>query len=258
MAASAAAGPDAFVRTRNGVAQFAKRAPKRKVLPKQQERKPVRSLRIMSFNVRYCYNHDGTIIPERTADAINAEKPDYIAIQEIQNSNRKPIARALARETGMHLFWSNDEAILSREPPLSTETVHIANDSYKRVVQFAEFKHFIIANTHFGLTAASVANSLPIIKDAFKKYKKPILFMGDLNTGPTSANMREMQTFLTFLTPLSNVITFHGVHGKSRALIDYIAIDTNNKDAFKVVNAYVVNDRKTSDHAPVVIDIKRK
>ena len=73
--------------------------------------------------------------------------------------------------------------------------------------------------------------------------------------------MKSLRGFLSILSPQDGVRTFHGSADKGPdgkfkdVCIDYIAVDVAHAKDFSVKRASVVEDRTTSDHAPVVVEL---
>ena len=275
LAASAAAGPDAAITVDAEGVRFT--APAEPEPPAQRAAVPNGGFRLMTYNIRYCYDEVSTIVPERTAARIIAENPDFCCVNEVRDSESHPEATLLAKLTGMHKTFggndsrSNGNLILSKEKPISSETVFLKMAPSPvgwgdRYCVITEFKDFCVAVTHLDTTRegpsadvqASNAVAIATIRDTFVKYTKPVFLCGDWNTRPEWENMARFNEFLDVISPTNGVRTYHGQKASGGSVIDYISVDQGHKDDFYVANAFVVEDIVTSDHNPVIAELYRK
>ena len=275
LAASAAAGPDAAITVDAEGVRFT--APAEPEPPAQRAAVPNGGFRLMTYNIRYCYDEVSTIVPERTAARIIAENPDFCCVNEVRDSESHPEATLLAKLTGMHKTFggndsgSNGNLILSKERPISSETVFLKMAPSPvgwgdRYCVITEFKDFCVAVTHLDTTRegpsaevqASNAVAIATIRDTFVKYTKPVFLCGDWNTRPEWENMARFNEFLDVISPTNGVRTYHGQKASGGSVIDYISVDQGHKDDFYVANAFVVEDIVTSDHNPVIAELYRK
>ncbi len=275
LAASAAAGPDAAITADSEGVRFT--APAEPEPPAQRAAVPNGGFRLMTYNIRYCYDEVSTIVPERTAARIIAENPDFCCVNEVRDSESHPEATLLAKLTGMHKTFggndsgSNGNLILSKERPISSETVFLKMAPSPvgwgdRYCVITEFKDFCVAVTHLDTTRegpsaevqASNAVAIATIRDTFVKYTKPVFLCGDWNTRPEWENMARFNEFLDVISPTNGVRTYHGQKASGGSVIDYISVCQGHKDDFYVANAFVVEDIVTSDHNPVIAELYRK
>ena len=275
IAASAAAGPDATIAVEEGALQFtAAVAPEP---PAQRAEVPNGGFRLMTYNIQFCYDEVKTIIPDRTAARIIAENPDFCCVNEVRDSTAHPEATMLAKLTGMYKTFggnesgSNGNLILSRERPISSETVFLKMAPSPvgwgdRYCVIAEFKDFCVAAVHLDTTnqgpsadvQASNAVAIATIRGAFAKHTKPVFLCGDWNTRPNWENMARFNEFLEILSPTNGVRTYHGHRATGGSVIDYISVDKGHVDDFFVQNSFVVEDTFTSDHNPVLAELYRR
>ena len=275
LAASAAAGSDAAITADSEGVRFT--APAEPEPPAQRAAVSNGGFRLMTYNIRYCYDEVSTIVPERTAARIIAENPDFCCVNEVRDSESHPEATLLAKLTGMYKTFggndsrSNGNLILSKERPISSETVFLKMAPSPvgwgdRYCVITEFKDFCVAVTHLDTTRegpsaevqASNAVAIATIRDTFVKYTKPVFLCGDWNTRPEWENMARFNEFLDVISPTNGVRTYHGQKASGGSVIDYISVDQGHKDDFYVANAFVVEDIVTSDHNPVIAELYRK
>lgn len=234
---------------------------------------PKAEIKIMTYNVMHCEGMDKRLDVARTAARIRAENPDFACLQEIDRRTARvggiDEPAELARLTGLHATFAKaipfrggeyGVMILSRGKPLAVERIPLPGKE-PRVLLICEFEDCVVANSHLSVAGAAAREaSVPIIRDAFAKYGKPLFFCGDWNARPESAVLKAFGTFLRVVSDQTGR-TFHGrsemgptgeLLDKSPFCIDYIAVDRKHADLYTVVGTHVVEDRVTSDHAPVV------
>ena len=227
----------------------------------------------MSYNVCHCAGMDGKIDIARTAARIKAENPDYACLQEIDWRTARVSGvdepDELARLTGMYTTFAKaipyrggqyGVMMLSREKPLNVVQLPLPGTE-PRVLLVCEFKDRVVATSHLSVSRKEAREaSVPIIRNAFAKYEKPVFFTGDWNATPESGVLKSLGKFLTVVSDQTGR-TFHGdskigprgeLMDKTPLCIDYIAVDRLHAQDFTVVDTHVVEDRVTSDHAPVV------
>ena len=222
------------------------------------------TLRVMTFNVRGCTDETGVRNVAQTANRILAEDPDVCGIQECNASRSAELAAA----TGLKLFFANDECILSKTEPLSTEVVDLQYYKfYKRILMIAEFDDYIIANTHMSRTSEYGLPEVDVITNALAKYEgrdKPILFMGDINTRPGFYVDNKLTPLMQCISPRQMAVGEGTYHSETNSvgeytwewILDFIYMDfASARSGEWSWTSHVVKDHITSDHAPVVADI---
>ena len=236
--------------------------------------------RIMSFNVRHCEGMDKKLDLARTAAAIRKENPDFVGLQELDTAASRSQfidePTELARLTGLHVTFAKaiphekgdyGNALLSREKPLSVTRVPLPGGE-PRVLLLCEFADCVVGTTHLAVDSEKArTESVALIREAVGRFsgKKPVFLTGDWNSLPDSSVLKGLGEFLTVLSETKGQ-TYHGsvVNGPdkrpldmSRFCIDYIAVDSAHADDVEVAEARVVNDRNTSDHAPIVVRLAK-
>lgn len=222
------------------------------------------TLRVMTFNVRGCTDETGVRNVAQTANRILTENPDVCGLQECNAARSAELAAA----TGLKLFFANDECILSKTEPLSTEVVDLQYYKfYRRILMIAEFDDYIIANTHMSRTSDYGLPEVDVITNALAKYEgkdKPILFMGDLNTRPGFKVYNKLAPLMQCISPI-NMADGEGTYcSETNAdgeytwnwILDFIYMDyPSARSGEWSWTSHVVKDHVTSDHAPVVADL---
>lgn len=218
-------------------------------------------IRIMSYNIRSTIGMDKECNPVRTAMRIMSESPDFACLNEVRGRAQ---CEQLARLTGMRGTYADvggfSNAILSREVPISTETVELPCGKWKRSLLVCEFRDFVVASTHLDVTAETNRfASVPIVKATLEKYGKPFFVTGDWNAQPGTRVVKAMKEFTTIITPESGILTCHPHrYDRKTCIIDYIAMGGTGAERYEVLRSYGVRDYWTSDHAPVVAVVKAR
>ena len=265
LAASAAAGPDATIAVAAGAPQFTPAAAPEP--PAQRAAVPNGGLRLMTYNVQYCYDEVNTIVPDRTAARIIAENPDFCCVNEVRDSADYPEATKLAKLTGMHKSHfgagSQGNLVLSKEEPIAEPEQYSLPyaSGYPRYLGVCEFSNVVVAVAHLDVGADAKdarIESVAQIRTLFSGYAsrgKPVFLCGDWNCGPGSDEIAAMKEFMTILSPTNGVRTYHNHKATGGSVIDYIAVDTAHADDLYVARSYVVEDIATSDHNPVIAEL---
>lgn len=218
-------------------------------------------LRIMSYNVRNGNGLDGTRSYRRIGDAIRKQRPQYVAIQEVDSmtgrSGHRDVLKELAIESGLYPTFgkaisfdggSYGVGILSAERPLSVRRIALPGREEKRTLLIAEFERFVFGCMHLSLTEADQLASLPIIRQEVKRWNKPVVLAGDWNTEPGSQFINDFSKDFQIVTSPKQ-FTFPA--DQPTDCIDYIAIYKPGMASLVKRTAYVVNEPKASDHRPV-------
>jgi endonuclease/exonuclease/phosphatase family metal-dependent hydrolase len=233
-------------------------------------------LRIMTYNILHSSppSGGGRIDLEATAKVINAEKPDLVALQEVDvNTTRsgKGInqAQELAKLTGMHYFFSKaidfqggeyGVAVLSRYPILETvrydlpvlpeiggEPRTIAGIT----VQLPGNKKILFASTHLDLHEKNRLAQSQLIIDHFGKSKLPMVLAGDFNATPGSKVIDFLDGYFTRTCRSECAPTIPVVN--PRDAIDFVMLRPAKR--FKVRSTRVIDEQYASDHLPVVAEL---
>jgi len=227
-----------------------------------------RRFKIMSYNVRHCQGMDGRLDLARTARTISAEQPRFAALQELdtgaERSGFVDEPAELGRLTGMHATFAQaipyekggyGVALLSREKPLSVERLPLPGVE-PRVLLLAEFEDCWVGCTHLDLKEENRLKSLQTLREAVARREKPVFLCGDWNAFPDSAVLAGVGKFAKVISGTGGS-TFHGL-GKDGSkpadygkCIDYIAVDSEHDKHVRVFSARTVEDRISSDHAPI-------
>jgi endonuclease/exonuclease/phosphatase family metal-dependent hydrolase len=132
-----------------------------------------------------------------------------------------------------------------------------------RVLLLAEFADCWIGSTHLDLSRQKRLESVPLLRDALAAADKPVFLCGDWNATPDSDELKGIGGFARVISA-TEVFTFHGLKkdGSKSAdygkCIDYVAVDAAHARSVKVLSARTVDDRLSSDHAPITVTVDLK
>ena len=217
------------------------------------------AFRVMSYNIQMSYGIDSKLDPARTAERILSESPDFVCVQEVWNSAR---FKQLTGLLGMHgAFTHRDRcvgnAVYSHVKPLKVEAFELPSSKYKRTLLICEFKDFAVASMHLDLEERKRLESVPVVRKALARYKKPVFIAGDWNNWPNTRVLKGLKEFVTVISPEHGIHTFHKwTLNRKECVIDYIAVDKAHAGDFSIMGAWEVPDRMTSDHSPIVVELR--
>jgi endonuclease/exonuclease/phosphatase family metal-dependent hydrolase len=224
-----------------------------------------KNLRLMSYNIRNAKGMDNKTDYDRTALVLKQANADIIALQELDSVTKRNggenVIKVLADKTvlfdvfGAAINYQGGKygvGILSKQKPLHYYTIPLPGKEEERVLLVAEFKKYVIFCTHLSLTGADRLTSVTIINEQAAKFKKPIYLLGDLNAEPTSDAIKNLKIKWTMLS--SEAPTFPAP--VPTKCIDYIFTYNNNK--IKVISNKVLDEPLTSDHRPVLVEVKKR
>jgi endonuclease/exonuclease/phosphatase family metal-dependent hydrolase len=225
----------------------------------------IEMLKVMTFNIRSGRESSLAAI----ADAINAEAPDLVAMQEVDvNTMRTGMVdqpHRLGQLTGMtNLFrtaiplegGSYGLAVLSEHPIISSTSTPLTSVGEQRILMTVEIeiepgRVITVANTHFGLDAAArVTQSDEVI--AAVGTDDDVLLFGDLNDEPGTPPIARLDGTFRDAWALGGVgegFTIPVTTPTRR--IDFIYLGRAWGDPIDVR----VIDTQTSDHRPVVAQL---
>lgn len=218
------------------------------------------AIRVMCYNVKHCRGMDNVVDYDRVANVIKTINPDVIALQELDSatirSNGANTVEELGKRLDMHYLFAGaidfeggkyGIGILSKEKPLSHRVQALPGREEKRAFLIVEFSDYYLCSTHFSLNTEDKMSSVPMIFEAVKDIKKPLLLGGDMNCGydsPIQELLREQFVTLSDTVPLGN----------RRRVIDFI-YGYNNGNTYKVTEKMTLEERMASDHFPLFVDV---
>lgn len=228
-----------------------------------------RQWRMMSYNIRHAEGMDGVVSYQRIADAVLRERPDVVAVQEVDSvtgrSRQRYVLDEVAIRTGMHATFAPaidydggkyGIGILSRTAPLRVEAHPLPGSEEARAVLLAEFDRYVFCCTHLSLTEEDRIKSLDLIKELAKGCDKPFFLAGDFNNEPEGRFLQMLQQDFDILSD-TTTYTFHG-EGEPKAMLDYIVSLRRTSKGVKVTDRKVVAEPIASDHRPIVVEVRSR
>lgn len=229
----------------------------------------------MTYNIHHCNppSAGDKIDIEAIAQVISKEKPDLVALQEVdvnteRSGKRINQAKELARLTRMHFFFSKaidhqggdyGVAVLSRFPILDSTRLILPIDPAiggevrtiaAITVEVAKGKKVLFACTHLDLKEPNRLSQAELIVKQFGGSDLPMILGGNFNALSDSKVIQFLdQTFVRSCQTCSPTIP---VKNPNRA-IDFIMYKSG--DTFKSKSTRVIDEQYASDHLPVVAEL---
>lgn len=224
------------------------------------------TLKLMTYNVRNATGMDDVYNSQRIANVINNASPDVVAVQEVDSvtnrSKQKYVLGEIAERTQMHGYFAPaidydggkyGIGLLTKQVPLRLQTLPLPGREEERALILAEFDDYIYCCTHMSLTEEDRMKSLEIVKSITASSEKPLFLAGDLNDGPESSFIKELQKDFQILTDTTKR-TFPAPAPDET--LDYIVALKRNAGGFAVISSKVLNEPMASDHRPVVVELR--
>lgn len=224
------------------------------------------TLKLMTYNVRNATGMDDVYNSQRIANVINNASPDVVAVQEVDSvtnrSRQKYVLGEIAERTQMHGYFAPaidydggkyGIGLLTKQVPLRLQTLPLPGREEERALILAEFDDYIYCCTHMSLTEEDRMKSLEIVKSITASSEKPLFLAGDMNDGPESSFIKELQKDFQILTDTTKR-TFPAPAPDET--LDYIVALKRNAGGFAVISSKVLNEPMASDHRPVVVELR--
>ena len=230
-------------------------------------------LRILTYNIHHGQGTDGRFDLARIAGVINSQRPDLVALQEVDRKTTRASgvdqAAELARLTGMNYAYGPamnyaggeyGEAILSRFALASIDNYILPwpDGSEPRALLVVKVEAKGIGPVTFGGTHLAHDSAVDRLEQA-KRINEILggqrgalmILAGDLNATPGSAPMREFDRHWMDAAEAtgSPEPTYPNIQPQRR--IDYVLV--RPMDGWRVVKATVLKGEIASDHCPVLV-----
>lgn len=216
---------------------------------------------------KYVIPHNVNAV-KRVARVINNENVDICTFVEIDGGSFRTFhgnyMKRLANMTVLKKYnffpvrkilnlVNQGNGILTKFDILETKNFQLARHGEHRALSLSKLKidgkTITMLTTQLALGRFSRRKELEQIAEIIKTIKEPIIFTGDLNT----SNEYELEVInKTGLIRLETPKTFPS--WKPRRRIDYIYYSPD----FEVLNYYVIDDLKVSDHLPIIAEFRLK
>lgn len=223
-------------------------------------------LKIMTWNLHHGVGEDGKLDLERIVKRIAAEKPDLVALQEIDRncarSGNADQAAELGRLTGMEAVYGKamnlgageyGQAVLTKLPVISSEVHKLTSIGEPRIALELRVKwdggELKFATVH--LDYQDKPTRIGQVREVAKALAGdgPAIVCGDFNDVPGSAAMKEMTAPWVAVEKSGPALTCPA--GKPDVEIDHIYVR-----GLKIVKkAEVLDENVASDHRPVVATV---
>jgi endonuclease/exonuclease/phosphatase family metal-dependent hydrolase len=236
---------------------------------------PPLNLRVLTYNIRHGEGMDGRLDLERIAALIVDQRPDLVALQEIDRgttrTQKRDLAAELVRLTGMDALFSKNidyqggeygNAILSRHRILSSTNTHyrMLRPGEQRGLLQATIsvagRELVFMATHLDYRPdpAERISNVAEIKAEAQRTGKPVIVAGDFNDHPGREVHRAMKAmFLDAWEQGGSGDGFTHSSTAPKARIDYVYCYPTNR--WQVTRAEVLRS-PASDHLPVAVELK--
>lgn len=234
------------------------------------------TLRVMTYNIQHGAGADEQVNLVRTAEAIKREKPDIVALEEVDRgvtrSSRQNEPMILGALTGLRPYFNNNfnfqggeygNAVLTRFPALMETNTHyrmLRTNEQRGVIQMVlnvNGHKILFMATHIDYRPDNSERLMNVaeMKEIVKKYPGlPVIICGDFNDEPGKRVYKEMKASFGDVWALSgqgNGLTYPSPVPRKR--IDYIWISRDK--SLKPTIAWVP-DTQASDHRPLVAELR--
>ncbi|WP_231427828.1 MULTISPECIES: endonuclease/exonuclease/phosphatase family protein [Pedobacter] len=236
-------------------------------------------IRILTYNIHHANPpskaKEGVIDLDAIAKTVEAQKPDLVALQEVDVNTKRSgsineaVLLASKLKMNFYFFKAIDHdggdygvAILSKYPLSDPQTYKLPNNkdpkAEPRVLGVAtatmpDGRKIRFASTHLDAQRLE-ENRIMQVKEINKLMERetlPFILAGDLNANPASETIKIFDQQFTrtctdcgFTIPVIN----------PKHTIDHIAFKKGNK--FEVISHQVINETYASDHLPVLAVMK--
>lgn len=228
----------------------------------------------MTFNIYHGETMNENFDLKIIADVINNEKPDFVALQEVDYKTKRvnyiDLADKLAKRTNMFATFGKamdydngayGVAILSKNKVLESRNISLAHGNNEprtaleitSILSFGDTISFI--STHFDHKQKDHYRILQATKinETFKTNKFPTILAGDLNDIPGSETIELLETYWTSTYKKDNPKPTYPSSNPNKK-IDYIMYFP--KKQWKIINNKVIQNTIASDHNAYVATLK--
>lgn len=229
---------------------------------------PARELRVMSWNLHHGVGEDDKLDLERIAAVIREQKPDLVALQEVDNKCRRSKsvdqAAELAKLTGLTAAYGKamdhdggeyGQAILSKFPIGDTQIHKLPGDGEPRIAFEAEVTvegkalRMITVHLDHQQDERRLKQAESLMK-ALENHHEPMILAGDFNDVPGSAALAAFTEPWKPLAKKEPVLTCPAK--KPSVEIDHFVVR-----GFEAVGSVeVLPEAVASDHRPIVVTVK--
>lgn len=229
---------------------------------------PLRELKVMCWNLHHGVGLDDKLDLERIAAVIRDQKPDLVALQEIDNKCRRSKSvdqsAELARLTGLHGAFGKamdhdggeyGQAILSRFPIGDTQVHRLPGDGEPRIAFEAEVTvngkalRMITVHLDHQQDPRRLKQAETLAKE-LENHHEPMVLAGDFNDVPGSAPLAVFCEPWKAIAKKDGALTCPAKDPKVE--IDHIL--TRGLEPVGLIE--VLPEAVASDHRPLVVSFK--
>jgi len=221
-------------------------------------------LRVMTYNIHHGEGTDRKFDLERIAKLILAEKPDLVAIQEVDVKTKRASgldqAAELARLTGMHgrfgkfMDFSGGEygqMVLSRFPVKKVTNHPLPNGTEPRAalaieIELPDGTPLTFVGNHLSGSAKQRLAQANELVNLFTKYFATTILAGDFNSEPDDPVTKLLQRH--WQNPDADKIVGTWPSSDPEVEIDYIFTPKKSK----TTRYEVIDEKVASDHRPLI------
>ena len=224
------------------------------------------TLKVVCWNVHHGAGMDGRIDLERIAKVIAAEKPDLVALQEVDNrcsrSGKVDQCAELARLTGLTGYFGRamdfgggqyGQAVLSRHPVKSTRVHKLPGRGEPRIAfeavvcwRGAEVR---FVSTHLDLDGEQRLEQARTLVGLLEKDARPLVLCGDFNDVRGSPTIEAFSAAFSNMDKAPPALTCPADHPTKE--IDFVFLK-----GFRAVKPVkVLPETVASDHRPLVAEV---
>lgn len=237
-------------------------------------------LRVLCYNIHYGQGMDGKYDVKRLANVIAEQKPDIVALQEVdvwvRRSGKVHQAQELAKLTNMKVRFGPTQhyqgglygnAVLTNFPiedvliqPLPYTESTPEKTTYPRAaialqLRLPDGKKLRFISTHFqhNMPEDRILEAKAINR-FFAKDDMPAILAGDINATPDSEPVQILEA--EWSNAIDDAETPSAPSVKPHSRIDYIF---SRGDSLKLITSEVIAEELASDHRPVlaIFEIKK-
>lgn len=226
-----------------------------------------KELRVLCYNIHVGIGMDKELDLPRVAEVIKAQKPDLVALQEVdymtERTKKVDQAKTLGQLTGMHHAFGRTIdltgghygiAILSKFPIQSHTITQLPRlerqedrGALETILEVPEGGKMRFVCTHFcHINEERRTKQAEKINELFTKDELLTIVAGDFNAEPESPTIKKMNEHWTDAT--DRTPTFSSTDPKIK--IDYVFY--RPKDKLKLKETKVIEEKLASDHRPVL------
>lgn len=234
------------------------------------------TLRVLTYNIHHGRGTDQQVDLNRIAGVIRAQKPDLVALQEVDQKTRRTNGvdqtTVLSELTGLHGEFLHQidfeggrygQAVLSRFP-LSAATVHWlpgTPDRERRIagsvlVRLDDTRSLRFVTTHLHHNNADFREQQAVELNrlfAGGQSQTITILAGDLNAVPDSPPLLQLNRQWSSVTSSDQSwLTFPAAAPERQ--LDYILIHPQN--SLSIIRSEVISEPVASDHRPVLTELQ--